>query len=74
MLEALISNKNDSLNSSHESVKVLISLTRALNQLHTVLYNHSFFNYIQHYPDRIEENIHTRMAHDLIRKLGEMDS
>ena len=66
---------NESYNTtlSLQFIPVLRNLKYSLDLFNGSFYNSSFFDYVQYYPDRIKEDVKTRMAHDLVRDLGEMD-
>ena len=53
-------------------IEPLKNISTKLDNFSIQLFNSSFYDYIQHYPDRLTEDIYTRIAYDSVRDLKQM--
>ena len=53
-------------------IEPLKNISASLDSFSIRLFNSSFYDYIEHYPDRLTEDLYTRMAYDLVRNLKQM--
>ena len=56
---------------SSEFAQKLQNVATALNQLNNILQASFFLDYVENYPQIMDEDVRTRLAHDLMRNLGE---